>query len=128
MTFSGLRSRWTTARAGAEHDAVSSHLLILANGRVWTGDGVADRGAAGGIDLRGRQQIALTLECSGARSRAPAAEAAAATRAGSCEPYCDHRARKNLRCEGRFHDLRRPNDLRTEELMRTTIIALLSLV
>src|SRR5947207_2276445 len=28
----------------------------------------------------------------------------------------------------RFHDLRGPNDLRTEELMRTTILALLSLV
>jgi len=61
--------------------------LILTNGKVWTGDGFADSGAAGGIDLRGRQQIALSvrlvLECSGARSRAPAAEAAAATRAGT---------------------------------------------
>src|ERR1051325_1744382 len=39
-----------------------------------------------------------------------------------------HRRRPDPRGAGRFHDLRRQNDLRTEELMRTTMIALLSLV
>src|SRR5947207_3141349 len=68
MTFSGFRSRWTTARACAAGPSMvlSSHLLILTNGKVWTGDGFAEGlaiegnrivavgAAASGIDLRGR--------------------------------------------------------------------------